>query len=203
MNAITASASFPTFFVQISPIDGKGRRKKPFIQRFIENLRIGAANECWECKLSPDTGSMGYCRIRRDNSMPYAHRIAYELSHGPIPTGMLVMHRCDNPRCCNPNHLRLGTDNDNMADKAQKGRGRGRLTVAQVVEVDKLLRADVPHAKISRKFGISELSVRNIAWGVTWSKVTGRERPSDRIKNKAIREASMVHAAAGMQGVAA
>lgn len=180
MNAIVAGTEFPTFFFQIAPTDGKGRRKKPFIQRFIESLRIGAAHECWECRSAPDTGSLGYCRIRRGDQKLYVHRIAFEISHGPIPPGMHVLHKCDNPRCCNPNHLKLGTANDNMADKAAKGRQRGKLTAAEVVEIDKLLRSDTPHAKIARKFNISELSVRNIAWGVTWSRLTGRETPSDR-----------------------
>jgi HNH endonuclease len=52
------------------------------------------------------------------------HRLAWELANGPIPEGMHVLHRCDTPACCNPDHLFLGTQTDNMADKTRKGRAR-------------------------------------------------------------------------------
>jgi hypothetical protein len=51
-----------------------------------------------------------------------AHRVAWTLANGPIPAGMHVLHTCDNPPCCNPGHLWLGTQADNMADMARKGR---------------------------------------------------------------------------------
>jgi hypothetical protein len=56
------------------------------------------------------------------------HRLAWELANGPIPDGMQVLHRCDEPRCCNPDHLFLGTQSDNMADKVRKGRTRNGYT---------------------------------------------------------------------------
>ena len=51
-----------------------------------------------------------------------AHRLAWALAYGDIPTGMLVLHTCDNPPCCNPAHLFLGTQSENMKDKVNKGR---------------------------------------------------------------------------------
>lgn len=52
----------------------------------------------------------------------YAHRVAWELTYGPIPNGLRVLHTCDNPRCVNPGHLMLGTQSDNIADSMRKGR---------------------------------------------------------------------------------
>lgn len=72
---------------------------------------------------------LGYGRIRRPgsprNSSPVlVHRIAWEREFGPIPDGLKVCHRCDNPSCVNPDHLFLGTQRDNLRDMFAKGRGR-------------------------------------------------------------------------------
>jgi hypothetical protein len=68
----------------------------------------------------------GYGRMTVDGRMTNAHRVAYELFIGPIPPGLIVCHRCDNPPCCNPEHLFTGTWQDNTNDAMAKGRTRSR-----------------------------------------------------------------------------
>lgn len=77
-------------------------------------------NGCWLwCgPVRPD----GYGFTNRDGKNQSVHRISYELHFGVIPTGLLVCHHCDVPRCVNPNHLFLGTNRDNMQDASKKGR---------------------------------------------------------------------------------
>lgn len=64
----------------------------------------------------------GYGWLRVNGKKVGAHRVAWELENGPIPTGLSVLHRCDNPPCCDVGHLFIGTQADNVADREAKGR---------------------------------------------------------------------------------
>ena len=64
----------------------------------------------------------GYGRFRVGAKMIRSHRVSYEIHRGPIPDGLHVLHECDNPTCVNPDHLWLGTNQDNIDDKMAKGR---------------------------------------------------------------------------------
>lgn len=109
-----------------------------------------------------------------DGRSQKAHRASYTAFVGPIPEGMMVCHTCDVPSCVNPNHLFLGTQQDNMEDMHRKGRGVSRsgessgvskLTNAQVLAI----RADSRKtAEIASEYGIVRQSVMNIKNGITW-----------------------------------
>lgn len=77
--------------------------------------------ECWVWKGA--RGGKGYGSKMIRGKAYRTHRLAWEWVNGPIPDGMMVLHRCDNPPCCNPNHLFIGTNTDNMRDMVAKGRG--------------------------------------------------------------------------------
>ena len=75
---------------------------------------------CWEWRSS--NLPKGYGMVQFNKKRYYTHRLSYEAFIGPIESGMLICHKCDNPKCCNPDHLFMGTAFDNMRDMAAKGR---------------------------------------------------------------------------------
>jgi len=105
------------------PIESKSI---PAVDRFWPKVAKREPNDCWEWSGARDPN--GYGRFYHGRgSYKLSHRVAWELINGVIPgpsglLGMYVLHRCDNPPCCNPGHLFLGTHTDNMADMARKGR---------------------------------------------------------------------------------
>lgn len=91
------------------------------VEQFWAKIERGDGCWTWLASVSP----WGYGRSPfpgRSGRLVMAHRIAWELTNGPIPDGLIVCHHCDNPRCCRPDHMFLGTDKDNAMDAARKGR---------------------------------------------------------------------------------
>ena len=99
-----------------------GYDSRPLAERFWPKVQKG--DGCWIWTAGGDR-TTGYGRIRigtRGTLQALAHRVAWELTYGPVPEGLIVCHHCDNPRCVRPDHLFVGTYVDNMRDAEAKGR---------------------------------------------------------------------------------
>ena len=122
----------------------------------------------------------GYGAIAIAGRLRKAHRFSWELHFGPIPDGLCVLHRCDNPSCVNPDHLFLGTDADNMADRDQKGRqAKGqrhlaKLTEDQVREIRRRYQRDSAisgSTALAREFGTSHQTILRVVKNHCWKHV--------------------------------
>ena len=134
--------------------------------------KVDQKNGCWEWTASLQ--SQGYGCFGINGRIELAHRLSYQHFYGPIPDGMQVLHRCDNPPCVNPLHLFLGTGQDNMDDRKVKGRnglfsgernGRAKLTAEQVGEIRGTLG---PLAITAEIYGVSITTIAAIRRGKTW-----------------------------------
>lgn len=144
--------------------------------RFWAKVSVRKRDECW-----PWAGARrprGYGNVNHGGSTKLAHRLAWELTHGPIPDGMVVCHRCDNPPCCNPAHLFLGTTQDNVDDARVKGRlPRGervwaaKLTVDAVREIRRLATAGVTRKALAVRFGVTRNHIDRLVTRKQWRHV--------------------------------
>ena len=108
-------------------IRGHSSRLRPtisFESRFWSHVEIRGDDECWEWQATRDKDGYGRFRDNDHSSPEVASRISYRLTHEDFAPALKVCHKCDNPPCCNPNHIFIGTHADNMLDKARKNRKR-------------------------------------------------------------------------------
>ena len=148
--------------------------------RFWSKIKAGAPNACWPWQASL-IGVHGYkygqfSLPRGADGKPrttYAHRFAYELTHGAIPQGLVVLHSCDRPSCCNPAHLSVGTQGDNLRDASAKGHFKvprptaHKINTTDLVEIDRLLATGGrgTQARIAKQYGVSKAWVSQYAKG--------------------------------------
>lgn len=158
------------------------QRNKPLNIKFWEKVEMTSINDCWMWKASKNKKGYGNFYVSIGNSKDkhiLAHRMAYILwNHlNEIPDGLQVLHRCDNPSCCNPAHLFLGTNQDNMNDMMQKGRrgdksgehnSQAKLTSEDVFLMRNMRKMGMTYEKIAIEFGLHLSTVADICNGKSW-----------------------------------
>jgi hypothetical protein len=162
-------------------------------QRFQALVDTRSDSECHEWK--GGTNKKGYGQFRVNGRTHISSRIAYIIYFGDIPDGLFVLHKCDNPPCCNPDHLFLGTQVDNMADMIQRGRqfhtsgprtwiygkpenvargerhGRAMLREDEVREIRALREKGWYYVDLAERFNVSVTATRKIVHKETWTHI--------------------------------
>lgn len=137
--------------------------------------RVSKGDGCWEWVGL--VSKSGYGKFTLHGRTIGAHRAAWILTHGPIPPGMYVCHHCDNPPCCRPDHLFLGTPLDNLRDCSQKGRKRGllgelspnaKLTADQVREIRSRREQGETEQSIADGLRVNRCTVHSIVARISW-----------------------------------
>jgi len=145
-------------------------------KRFWSKVATGEAGECWEWLAAKDKQGYGHFSICR-GQLRKAHRVAWVLTYGPIPEGLLVCHHWDNPSCCNPYHLFLGTSADNVQDAVRKGRvplgselWNSKLTKEDVLDIRKwFAEGDWTQQELADAFDVTQQTISGIILRKHWS----------------------------------
>ena len=143
---------------------------------------------CWEWTGSHVAGPFPYGLCGGRGNIRRSHRVSWQMENGPIPEGMEICHRCDNPPCVRPDHLFPGTQKENIADSIDKGRfntqrerysqdyiGEGnpsaKITQADVIAIRELLMNKRPQRLVAKMFSISKTQVARIGNRKSWQSI--------------------------------
>lgn len=150
--------------------------------RFFRNLKMGEPDQCWEWHGCRD--AKGYGRFSVNGKNQLAHRLAWKFLIGPIKSGLFACHHCDNPPCCNPNHIFLGSNRDNMIDAARKGklghsrqcgeaRPLSKLTNNDVIEIRSRVASGFAksYRVLGKEFKVSASTVCHIVKRQSWKHI--------------------------------
>lgn len=150
------------------------------IQRFWSHVAISPnADECWEWQAALTIGkSGGYGSLNIKRKPMKAHRVAWEIQNGEIPNKLYVLHKCDNRKCCNPQHLFLGTHQNNMDDMYSKNRkaptngeynGRHKLTAKQVNEIRTRYDCrNITQRELANEYMVGKSTINSVITGKNW-----------------------------------
>ena len=152
-------------------------RNIPLTRRWLEKVRLDEKTGCLEWTAAKCDG---YGRIIIGDRTGLTHRISYEFYCSPIPEGMQVLHHCDNRSCVNPDHLFLGTNAENVADKVAKNRqargekvghkgvdsGNAKLTEIDILAIRSTF--GVTQRKLADQYGVSNQQISRIRSGKNW-----------------------------------
>ena len=154
-----------------------GSRTQGVRERLYAGMKTGPG--CWEWGRGRDKRGYGHMSRPERGASRLVHRVSWEVHRGPIPGGMCVLHQCDNPPCCNPDHLFLGTRGDNNKDMRRKGRGaRGerhanaKLTDAAVMSILRRRTQGSTQAELAEEHGVSRATIGYIVTGKSWRHIT-------------------------------
>lgn len=149
---------------------------------FWESVDIRNHTECWNWIGSLNTH--GYGQARFDGRSMNASRVAWMIFHGGVPDGLVVCHKCDNRKCCNPYHMFIGTQGDNVRDCKEKGRCRGyfvsgaahprvnaKLDAEKVARARELYKSGVTQTEIGLMFGVHSSVISRAVRGESWGNV--------------------------------
>lgn len=161
---------------------GHNKNCRPLLDRFWEKIDKSEPNGCWLWMACRNTAGYGEINIVPGRHA-LAHRISYEIANGPIPEGANVLHECDNPPCCNPAHLFLGTQADNVKDMLEKGREnrtrnlRGeqtswaQLNAAKVRAIRQRWAAGERQVDLAAEYGISQAAISLVTRRLNWTHI--------------------------------
>lgn len=156
-------------------------------ERFWDKVSVGLKDECWEWNGARHPEGYGFMFAGKAYGSGMArwikvHRLSWEIHNGPIHDGLQVLHHCDNPPCVNPAHLYVGTQLQNIRDRAQRRRGKehhqngiandnAKLTEADVRAIIALLKTGRSQTEIAKIFGVVQPHISRIAHKTSWQHI--------------------------------